>query len=61
MTRVKLCEYDIERYPSRVVYLRQPACVIAQADNRRFPTSAARVGSQIKSCGISGGQNSTGP
>jgi hypothetical protein len=60
MAVVKLCEYNIERYLSCVVYLIQPALVVSQAVSRRFSTSAARVGSQIRPCGISGGQNGTG-
>jgi hypothetical protein len=33
---------------------------IAQAVSRRFPTAAARVRSQVRSCGICGGQSGTG-
>jgi hypothetical protein len=33
---------------------------IAQAVSRRFPTAAARVRAQIRSCGICGGQSGTG-
>jgi hypothetical protein len=32
---------------------------IAQAVSRRLPTAAARVGAQVRSCGICGGQNDT--
>jgi hypothetical protein len=33
---------------------------IAQAVSRRLPTAAARVRSQVRSCGICGGKNGTG-
>jgi hypothetical protein len=33
---------------------------IAQAVSRRLPTAAARVRSQVRSCGICGGQSGTG-
>jgi hypothetical protein len=33
---------------------------IAQAGGRRLPTAASRVPSQVRSCGICGGQNGTG-
>jgi hypothetical protein len=33
---------------------------VAQAVSRRFPTAAARVRAQIRSCGICGGQSGTG-
>jgi hypothetical protein len=33
---------------------------IAQAANRRLPTSAARVRARVRSCGICGGQSGTG-
>jgi hypothetical protein len=33
---------------------------IAQAVSRRFPTAAARLRAQVKSCGICGGQSGTG-
>jgi hypothetical protein len=33
---------------------------IAQAVSRRFPTAAARVQAQVRSCGICGGQSDTG-
>jgi hypothetical protein len=32
----------------------------AQAVSRRFPTAAAQVRAQVRSCGICGGQNNTG-
>jgi hypothetical protein len=35
-------------------------CAIAQAVSRWLPTAAARVRSQIRSCGICGGQSGTG-
>jgi hypothetical protein len=35
-------------------------CAIAQAVVRRLPTAAARVGAQIRSCGIYSGQSDTG-
>jgi hypothetical protein len=33
---------------------------IAQAVSRRFPTAAAQVRAQVRSCGICGGQSGTG-
>jgi hypothetical protein len=33
---------------------------IAQTVGRRFPTAAARVRSQVRSCGICGGQSGIG-
>jgi hypothetical protein len=33
---------------------------IAQTVSRRFATAATRVGSLVRSCGISGGQSGTG-
>jgi hypothetical protein len=38
----------------------QPGRAIAQAVSRRFPTAAARVRTQVRSCGICGGQSGTG-
>jgi hypothetical protein len=35
-------------------------CAIAQAVSRWLPTAAAQVRSQVKSCGICGGQSGTG-
>jgi hypothetical protein len=37
-----------------------PGHTIAQAVSRRLPTSAARVGAQVRSPGIFGGQSGTG-
>jgi hypothetical protein len=56
---VTLCDYYVEHYLSCVVYL-QPARVIYQAVSRRFPTAAARVRSEVRSCGIFDGQNAIG-
>jgi hypothetical protein len=41
--------------------VREPlARAIAQAVSRRFPTAAARVRAQFRSCSVCGGQNGTG-
>jgi hypothetical protein len=38
----------------------QPCRAIAQTVSRRLPTAAARVQSQVRSCGTCGGQSDTG-
>jgi hypothetical protein len=40
---------------------RQNGRAIAQAASRRLPTAAARVRSQVRSCGICGGQSGVSP
>jgi hypothetical protein len=40
--------------------VRRKGRAIAQAVSRWFPTTAARVRSQVRSCGICGGQSGTG-
>jgi hypothetical protein len=56
---VELCDYYVEYYLSCVVYL-QRARVIAQAVSRRFLTAAPGVRSEVRSRGISDGQNGIG-
>jgi hypothetical protein len=52
-------EYKIFNLPGWFLTL-QTGRAIAQARSRWFPTAAARVRSQVRSCGICGGQSGTG-
>jgi hypothetical protein len=48
---------DFQRTTGRYI---PEGSAIAQAVSRRLPTVAARVRSQVKSCGICGGRSGTG-
>jgi hypothetical protein len=52
------CGRDVKGYKTLLVT--NPGRAIAQAVSRWLPTAAARVRSQVKSCGICGGQSGTG-